>query len=159
MWIQCQQNKAWEQFYSLQWNSNGFAWLWLNSLFGRWALSKQFCWTNNTPFGNMALPSTSAGYLPWLVQIMSGFQGPTQILHEKGGEKLWKKRTPKKPLYSESNKGLLIQAKRAARFELLLNYQETWGKKMPFLCRSGREGITSKLCQTKINSREFAWGF
>lgn len=99
------------------------------------------------------------GICLWLMQIISGVQGPTQILDEEGGEKLWKKRTPEKPCCSESNKGLLIQAKRAARFELFLNYQETWGKRMPFLCRSGREGITSKLCQTKINSREFAWGF
>lgn len=57
------------------------------------------------------------GICLWLVQIISGVQGPTQIRDEEGGKNLWKKRTPEKPLCSESNKGLLIQAKRAARFE------------------------------------------
>lgn len=97
-WIQCQQNKAWKQFYSLQWNSNGFTWLWRNSLFGRRALSKQF--TNNTPFGNTALPSTSAGYLP--MTSTDYFRGPESYTNPRwrGRRKIVKGKNPEKPLCS-----------------------------------------------------------
>lgn len=85
----------------------------------------------------------------WPVHIISEVQNPTQILDEEGGDQLWKKRTPEKPLCSESNKGLLIQAKSTARFELLLNYQETWGKQMPFPLQEWQGGNHIKTLPDK----------
>lgn len=95
------------------------------------------------PLGDGLYPSNSAGQVghhlePWSYQAPStGYRhgSYTDPRQRRKGKII--RGNGERPLCSETNKALLIQARRASRFELLLNYQGTWGKQTPFLFRRG----------------------
>lgn len=138
--------KPGNKFYSLQWNSNAFAWFWSSSILGRWALSKQFCWTNKTSLGSMALSSTSAGLFVWVVQVVD--RGPTQILDDERREKLSKKGT-----LQWVSSSFVNSSKKSCQIWVTPELPRDLEQENALPRQEGQRGeITSKLFQTKIDS-------
>lgn len=78
-WIQCQQNKAWEQLCLLQWNSDGFGWLWRKMEDG--------LYPSNSAGQTVHHLETSAGHLPMISTHY--FRGPGSYTNPR-----WRGRRP-----------------------------------------------------------------